>query len=138
MRILGLDNTKKGMQMIISQTIAQKIIIEVASVISTSVNLMDAQGKIIASTNPLRVGTIHYGAVQILENNLTELYIQNEDITANVRPGLNLPIVIENKAIGVVGLTGKFEEVAQIGRIVKRGISKKEKGHGELLLGSFS
>jgi len=120
MRILGLDNTKKGMQMIISQTIAQKIIIEVASVISTSVNLMDAQGKIIASTNPLRVGTIHYGAVQILENNLTELYIQNEDITANVRPGLNLPIVIENKAIGVVGLTGKFEEVAQIGRIVKK------------------
>ena len=106
--------------MILSERIAKEIIHEVASVVSTNINLMDENGRIIASTNPNRVGFIHQGALHVLQDKLEELYIQDEDSLSNVKPGLNLPIIIDEKTVGVVGLTGPFEEVSQIGRIVKR------------------
>jgi carbohydrate diacid regulator len=106
--------------MILSERIAREIIQEVASVVSTNINLMDENGRIIASTNPNRVGFIHQGALHVLKDKLEELYIQDEDSLLNVKPGLNLPIIIDKKTVGVVGLTGPFEEVSQISRIVKR------------------
>lgn len=106
--------------MILSERIAKEIIQEVANVVSTNINIMDENGCIIASTNPDRVGLLHMGAVHVLQDELDELFIQEEDNLMNVKPGLNLPIIIDGRAVGVVGLTGPLEEVSQIGKIVKK------------------
>jgi carbohydrate diacid regulator len=106
--------------MFLSKYNAQAIVDEVGKVISTDINLMDASGRIIASTDPKRIGQIHQGAVKILNEDLLELYIEYEDEAQHVKPGLNLPLNVGGKAIGVVGLTGEFIEVSKIGQIVKR------------------
>lgn len=46
----------------ITERIARNIVSEISSTIHQAVNLMNAEGMIIASTNPKRVGTLHKGA----------------------------------------------------------------------------
>lgn len=59
----------------LSRTNAEKIVKELNTVIDQSVNMMNEEGIIIASTDQERVGQIHEGARKIIEQNLEELVI---------------------------------------------------------------
>ena len=69
---------------------AQRIVAEIGGIVGQNINMMDAQGYIIASTDPARIGFLHEGARQIIEERLPELYIRAEEATATARTGLNL------------------------------------------------
>lgn len=64
----------------LSRTNAEKIVKELNTVIDQSVNMMNEEGIIIASTDQERVGQIHEGARKIIEQNLEELVIRPEDV----------------------------------------------------------
>lgn len=49
----------------LSRRIAEKIVAEVNNIIPQKINLMDPHGTIIASTDPMRVGSFHEGAYRI-------------------------------------------------------------------------
>ena len=61
---------------------AQRIVAEIGGIVGQNINMMDAQGYIIASTDPARIGFLHEGARQIIEERLPELYIRAEEATA--------------------------------------------------------
>jgi len=99
---------------------AQSIVDELKKAIRQDINIMDATGQIMASSNPRRIGTIHQGAVQILENKLPLLIIQENDPARGVQKGINLPIVLDREIAGVIGITGEPDEVSVFGEIIKR------------------
>lgn len=106
--------------MYLSVQSAQQIAAEISTIVKQHVNMMDENGYIIASTNPERIGNFHAGAKKIIDEYLPELYVTKEEETVTTRAGLNLPISIEEKIIGVVGITGQYEQVFNYGQIVKK------------------
>ena len=81
---------------------------------------MDETGCIIASSDISRIGTYHSGAQRVISQRLEELVISEEDRYAGAKNGINLPIIIENEIIGVVGITGEKEEVQILGKIIQK------------------
>lgn len=106
--------------MFIPQQEAQNIVNEMKASIHQDINIMDEDGMIFASTNPVRCGKLHQGAVQLLRNSLPSLVVWADDLQQGVQQGINLPIVIDGKTVGVIGITGAPEKVSVFGDIIKR------------------
>lgn len=104
----------------ISSHSAQEIVNEISNIVNQHLNIMDSEGYIIASTNPMRIGNFHEGAKKVIMEHLEEFYVTHETETTTTRAGLNLPIVIDGETIGVVGITGEYEKVFNYGQIVKK------------------
>lgn len=104
----------------ISHQSAQQIVNEIGSLVRQHINMMDETGHIIASTDEKRIGQFHQGACDIIEKHLKELYISKDAETAGVRCGINLPVEFDGAIVGVIGLTGGYDEVIQYGQIVKK------------------
>lgn len=106
--------------MYISKDAAQEIVEEIGDEIQEHINMMDADGIIIASTNPARLGQVHQGARRIITEGLAELYISEEMETETTKMGINLPLTVRGEIVGVVGITGEKERVTRYGNIVRR------------------
>lgn len=106
--------------MYISKIAAQAIVEEIGEEIHEHINMMDATGVIIASTNSARIGQMHEGARRIIQEGLPELYISGDMETETTRRGINLPLVVRGEILGVVGITGEKERVMGYGKIVRR------------------
>ncbi|MEG1062004.1 MAG: sugar diacid recognition domain-containing protein, partial [Oscillospiraceae bacterium] len=104
----------------LSKSIMQHIVEELRSTIGRDINIMDKTGRIIASTNTNRIGVPHHGAKIIIAQNLHELVISEEDSYAGTQRGINLPIIINEEIVGVVGITGDPQEVEPFGKIIKK------------------
>lgn len=98
---------------------AQSIVEEVGAVVGQNINMMDRRGYVIASTDEKRVGSLHEGAKQVIGEHLPELYVEPAHATPTSRPGLNLPINHGGKIVGVIGITGLYDEVVGYGQVVK-------------------
>lgn len=106
--------------MVLSTEIARQLVEQLAEVVSQSINIIDTSGIIIASTDKSRIGTSHGGAKRILSENLKDLIIENDDEYEGAKNGINLPVVFEESIVGVIGITGKTDEVAKYGQIIKK------------------
>lgn len=105
--------------MYIAQSTAQAIVDEIGNEIHEHINMMDDSGKIIASTDYARIGSMHEGARRIIEEGLEELYITSQMETQTTRAGINLPLKVNNEIVGVIGITGEQGRVEQFGHIVR-------------------
>ncbi len=106
--------------MYISKRNAVQIVKEISGVIGESVNMMNADGIIIASTDTLRIGTFHEAAKKLIDERLDELIIQGENEYIGAKAGTNLPVVLNDEIIGVVGVTGPYQQVVKYGQIIKK------------------
>ncbi|MDD2956097.1 MAG: sugar diacid recognition domain-containing protein [Oscillospiraceae bacterium] len=104
----------------ISRETARSIVAEISSAIGKNVNLMDAAGCIIASTNPSRIGTFHSGAKKIIAEKLDHLDVFTDQEYSGAMMGVNVPITFEGDIIGVIGITGEWNEVGKYGQIIKK------------------
>lgn len=105
--------------MFLSPKDAQFIVDEVKRSIHRDINIMDEQGVILASTNPRRISQVHEGAQRVLSQHLAELSIDADALVEGVQQGINLPICLHGETVGVIGITGKPEEVAMFGSVIK-------------------
>lgn len=106
--------------MIIPRKQMQNIVEELEDTIQKNINIMDETGCIIASSDMSRIGTYHSGAQQVISQKLEELVICSQDQYAGAKNGINLPIIIEDEIVGVVGITGEKEEVQILGKIIQK------------------
>lgn len=97
-----------------------QIVNEMRSIINQNVNMIDEHGIIIASTDPVRINTFHEGAYEIITKGLDELFIYDDMTYAGARKGMNLPLMLGEKVVGVISLTGEYDEVFKFGRMVKK------------------
>lgn len=104
----------------LSRSSAQQIVEEIGALVKQNINLMDETGHIIASTDPRRIGMFHPGAYEVISARLPELYIRPEAESSTMRQGINLPIEENGEIVGVIGITGGYDEVIAYGQIVKK------------------
>lgn len=105
--------------MFISQAAAQEIVEEIGREIHENINMMDANGFIIASTDQDRIGQQHSGALRIIAEGLAELSVTKEMENGQMKMGINLPLIVHGEMVGVIGITGIPDQVARYGSIVK-------------------
>ncbi len=100
--------------------LAQEIVTRTMRIIDYNVNVMDANGIIVGSGEPSRIGELHEGAQHVLAQGRTvEVDESMSNRLRGVRPGINLPLHLEGQIVGVVGLTGKPTQVRRYGQLVQ-------------------
>lgn len=105
---------------LIDSRLAAQIVEQAKAVLPFDINVMDARGSVLASTDSSRVGSFHSGAQMVLGSTRdVEIESATAARIANVRPGVNLPLVVRGKLVGVIGLTGEPGEVRQFGKLLQ-------------------
>lgn len=104
----------------LSRRSAQAMVEEVGAIVRQNINMMDREGRVIASTDPSRIGSIHEIARQMVAEGIPELYVEEDQEARNVKAGLNLSLEHQGRTVGVIGITGPYEEVAGYGQVVKK------------------
>ncbi|WP_431223729.1 CdaR family transcriptional regulator [Serratia sp. L9] len=99
--------------------LAREIVARTMQIIDSNINVMDDRGRIIGSGDPERLGEMHEGALLVLSQ---ARVVDIDDAVARhlhgVRPGINLPLRVDGKIVGVIGLTGNPAQLRQYGELV--------------------
>lgn len=85
-----------------------------------TINIMDRNGTIIASTEKERIGTFHQGAAEVIATGQPVL-IETKDLPRypGAREGYNMPIFLKKELIGVVGIFGCEEQMLNVANLLK-------------------
>ncbi|WP_194437975.1 sugar diacid recognition domain-containing protein [Vibrio fluminensis] len=104
----------------LNETIARQIVERTMKIIPYSVNVMDEFGRIIGSGDPTRLRQRHEGSIlAIAEQRVVAIDQATAEHLKGVKPGINLPIIFQDKVIGVIGISGDPDAVHQYGELVK-------------------
>jgi carbohydrate diacid regulator len=106
--------------MLFDRNLAQSIVDRSMQIIDCNINIMDCAGVIIASGDLRRLGEIHQGAVLALSKHGT---VEIDDAMVpklnGVKPGVNLPLRVEDEVVGCIGLTGEPAKVLGYAELVR-------------------
>lgn len=102
----------------ITRELVQPIINQLMPLVEKNINIMDEKGVIIASGDDSRVNQFHAGAKVVLEKECEFIERGNSNISGT-KKGVNLPIYLNEKNVGVVGITGDPDAVYNLARVVK-------------------
>lgn len=107
----------------ITSELGNKVIERVAEYIDLDINIMNLTGKIVASTNPVRINQIHSGAIEVIQSN-QEIIIDETNMIdyPNTKPGVNLPINHQGKLRGIVGVSGNPNDIIQITGLIRASV----------------
>ncbi|MDO5660942.1 MAG: sugar diacid recognition domain-containing protein, partial [Staphylococcus xylosus] len=83
-------------------------------------NIMNFNGKIIASFDKSRIGSIHEGARKVLAcEQMVILTEEDCEKLQGTQPGINLPIIFQEEIVGVIGITGDPKALLYVADLVK-------------------
>lgn len=104
----------------ITKELGQEVITRLAEYITVDINIINIEGKIIASTNNSRINEFHTGGLQVIQSG-KKLIIDSKNLKnfPNTKQGINLPIIHRNSICGAVGISGHPEEILSIVNLVK-------------------
>ena len=106
--------------MVIELNIARRVVSELHDAIRQPINLMDENGRIIASTDASRIGTVHSAACQAIRENMECLVVRADGEYAGSRIGVNVPLRFDGKIVGAVGITGgNYEELSRYVHLIR-------------------
>ncbi|GIN87314.1 CdaR family transcriptional regulator [Heyndrickxia sporothermodurans] len=106
--------------MILTDKLAQQIVDRTMSIIERNINVMNSHGVIIGSGDKNRLGKRHEGAlIAIKKKKRVEITENNMNLYNNVKPGINLPIFLNEQIVGVIGITGVPTQISKYGELVK-------------------
>lgn len=90
-----------------------------------TINIMDQNAVIIASTEKERIGTFHQGAAEVLQTGKPVLVLrENLKKYPGAKEGYNMPIFLHDEIIGVVGIFGCEKEVRDIANLLRVYVSQ--------------
>lgn len=104
----------------LDRDLARRIVERSMGVVGHNVNVMDADGVILGSGEPERIGTVHEGALLAVAQG-REVVLDAEAASGlqGVKPGVNLPLHRRDEVIGAVGITGDPDEVRVLGGLIR-------------------
>ncbi|WP_106496559.1 CdaR family transcriptional regulator [Lentibacillus sp. Marseille-P4043] len=107
----------------ITSELGQEVIKRISEYIAVDINIMDLNGRIVASTDYSRIDQMHSGAMKVIKNR--EPVILSEEVVNDypgTKPGVNLPIKHQDKIKGVVGVSGNPVEIEQVTGIIRASV----------------
>jgi carbohydrate diacid regulator len=105
----------------IDPLLAQSFIDRLYKQLKIHINIMNEKAIIIASSRPERIGNFHSCAYKILQQCLTVMATDEltSDLIGVTCPGVNLLLTDGARPIGVIGVSGKPENVLNIARVLR-------------------
>lgn len=104
----------------LDHALAQDIVDRAMAILPCNVNVMDYLGIIIGSGEAERLYTRHEGAQLVLANSrVVEIDSHTAKQLNGVRPGVNLPLMLDQQLVGVLGITGEPDQVRVYAELVK-------------------
>lgn len=105
----------------LGQALAQQIADEITDVIGHNVLITDESGVVVGSGDESRVGQFHEASIDVVRSRRTIAH-SSEDVRdlIGTLPGVTIPLIIDDRVVGTIGLSGSPEEVVQFGLVVKR------------------
>ena len=104
----------------ISSEVAQEIADKTTEIIGYNILITDDAGMVIGSGDKGRVGTFHEASLETVQQGaMTSHDVAAAERLEGVKPGVTLPVVLENRTVGTVGITGNPREVERFGMVVK-------------------
>lgn len=105
--------------MIIDPATAQTIVDNLKDVIGYNINFFDTEGAMVASTDPSRIGSFHDAARQAAVDCHT-VAVDRRHPYQGARDGVNVPVVLNDAVVAVIGITGPVNKVGALGGIIDR------------------
>ncbi len=104
---------------IIDSAFAQQLVQLINQETNQNAHFFGEGGKIIATTQPERLGNIHEGARDIMKGTINTIAITEEMASElkGARPGFSVGIDTQNQRIGAIGISGDPEEMKPIAKI---------------------
>lgn len=101
--------------------LAQELVEATSSLVrGRTINVMNKEGIIIASTEKHRIGTFHAGAKWVIDNGRPLAITKKQVILyPGAKEGYNLPIKSGDKIIGVVGIFGDPEDIMDLAHLLE-------------------
>lgn len=107
----------------ITKELGEEIIKRLSEYIEVDINIIDLEGKIVASTDRTRLNQIHSGALKVIKNQEAVILSEKDVINfPGTKQGVNLPILHQNKIKGVVGVSGNPDDIKQITGIIRASV----------------
>ncbi|MGG5255090.1 CdaR family transcriptional regulator [Neobacillus sp. SM06] len=104
----------------LNHQLAQEIVDRTMQIIKRNINVMNEKGVIIGSGDRSRIDSIHEGALKVIEGQTGfEINEMEAEELHGVKKGINLPIMLHGKIVGVIGITGNPDDVSSFGELVK-------------------
>lgn len=104
----------------LSKQDAADIVDQLSKLINMKINIVNSKSIVIANSDENRVGDFHEATKRIIEDHLSELIVKTDSQFEGTQAGTNLPLVINNEIIGVVGITGEVKTAKDYGQIIKK------------------
>jgi carbohydrate diacid regulator len=106
---------------VLTPALAQEIAGSTTDIIGFNVLITDRDGTVIGSGDRDRVGTFHEASVEVMRTQRAGTHSAAQArALRGVRPGITLPIVLGETALGTVGITGSPGQVRRFGLVVQR------------------
>ena len=99
-----------------------KDLVEVTSSLvgGRTINIMNTDGVIIASTDRSRIGSYHQGAIEALRTGKVVCIHRNQlDRYPGAKEGCNMPLRVNGVLIGVVGIYGDPDEIQDVAHLLE-------------------
>lgn len=104
----------------INPKLAQYIIDYTSHIVNYTINIMNPDAIIIASTDSKRIGEHHMGAKKVMITHMPyKMSEQEASIYPNVLPGISFPIYFKDEIIGVIGVGATGSEAETIGKFLQ-------------------
>jgi carbohydrate diacid regulator len=104
--------------------VAQEIADRLAELIGHNVLLANEKGIVVGSSDLERVGTFHEPSIEAIKKKITTVQSSTTHFDATkqskgAKPGLTLALMLGDKVVGAVAITGNPAEVDKFGMIIK-------------------
>ena len=99
-----------------------KDLVEITSALVSgrTINVMNTDGIIVASTEKERIGSYHQGAREAVQTGRVVSIRQDQlSAYAGAKQGINMPIRVDGTIIGVVGMYGDPEEIRDMAHLLE-------------------
>lgn len=85
-----------------------------------TINIMDTNGVIVASSDPDRVGSFHQGAMEAVRTGkMVNITKEQAPAYSGTREGCNMPLRVDGTIIGVVGIRGNPSEIQAMAHLLE-------------------
>ncbi|MEA5456847.1 sugar diacid recognition domain-containing protein [Sinomonas sp. JGH33] len=105
----------------LTPALAQQIASETSAIVGFNIIITDAEGIVLGSGDPERVGSFHEASLEVIATRHAAAHSAEQAAALKgVKPGVTLPILLNDHAVGTVGITGSPAEVTRLGLIIER------------------
>ena len=106
---------------VLDRELCEKLVQSTSLIIGHNVLMTDASGRVLASNDASRVGTLHEASIEVIKSGQKAYHDSSAaKRLIGTRPGMTIPIFLNADVIGTIGITGSPQEISRFALLIQR------------------